>query len=220
MLKFDTHVHTSETSSCGNVSGRVTAQLYKKAGYDGICITDHYYKEYFEYIVKKSWEEKIEIFLAGYKSALSEGKLINLNVLLGMEIRFNCSNNDYLVFGITEKFLLENEKLYSLKMTDFSKLAKENNLLIYQAHPFRNGMIPENPNLIDGVEVYNANIRHDSRNKLAYKYAIDNNLKMLSGSDCHEIEDVGRGGIIIKKSIKKERELVEALVLNLVELIK
>ena len=40
--------------------------------------------------------------------------------------------------------------------------ADENNLLIYQAHPFRPYMIPM-PKYIHGVEVYNGNARHNSK---------------------------------------------------------
>ena len=42
-FKLDIHVHTSETSSCGQVSAQEAVRLYEQAGYDGIIITDHYH---------------------------------------------------------------------------------------------------------------------------------------------------------------------------------
>ena len=43
-FKLDIHVHTSETSSCGQVSAQEAVRLYEQAGYDGIIITDHYHR--------------------------------------------------------------------------------------------------------------------------------------------------------------------------------
>ena len=45
-------------------------RYYKEAGYNGIIITDHYYKEYFESMLEGSWEEKTDIYLSGYRAAL------------------------------------------------------------------------------------------------------------------------------------------------------
>ena len=46
MEKFllDMHMHTKETSSCGEVPAAEVGRLYKEAGYQGIMITDHYHK--------------------------------------------------------------------------------------------------------------------------------------------------------------------------------
>ena len=219
MLKFDTHVHTSETSSCGQLTAAQTVDLYKEAGYNGICITDHYTKEFFEPLDNMTWVEKINRYLKGYQNACNRGKIVNLNVILGMEIRFEYNCNDYLIYGVTERFLLENEQLYLYSGEDFRKITKQNGLLIYQAHPFRMWMTPQLPSLIDGIEVYNANPRHESRNELAKNYALEHNLKMLSGSDCHQTEDVGRGGILIKEPITISTEFVNTLQSQTVELI-
>jgi len=220
MFKFDTHIHTSETSHCGIIPAKETVDLYKKAGYDGICITDHYYKSYFENMGDISWAEKINIYLKGYKNACIEGEKANLNIFLGIEITFAGSPNDYLVFGVTEEFLLENMELYNYNMSDFRELTKNYGMLIYQAHPFRPYITPQMPVFLDGIEVYNGNKRHNSRNELAYEYALDNNLKMSSGSDCHQLEDVGRGGIITLHAIKTNQEFVETLKSEKIELIR
>lgn len=220
MFKYDTHVHTSETSPCGQVTANETVNLYKEAGYDGICITDHYYKAYFENMGDISWVEKINIYLKGYKNACVEGEKISLNIFLGVEITFIDSPNDYLVFGVTEEFLLGNPELYRYNMSDFRELTKKYGMLIHQAHPFRPYITPQLPIFLDGIEVYNGNPRHDSRNELAYEYALDNNLKMSSGSDCHQFVDVGRGGIITENAITNNQEFVNTLNSKPVELIR
>lgn len=208
LFKYDTHVHTDETSPCGKVKAIELVHLYKECGYRGIVITDHYYNRYFDSLIDMDWEKKIESYLQGYRIALLEGQKIGLNVILGMELRFNKSPNDYLVYGINEDFLIENKELYNLSLKEFREFTKGKGILIYQAHPYRNGLSREWVDILDGIEVYNGNPRHDSHNDLAYKLAEDKNLKMLSGSDFHQIQDLALGGILLEEQITNSVELV------------
>ena len=214
LYKYDIHVHTSETSPCGNVSAKELVQLYKNKDYNGIVITDHYYNSYFESLGDISWNDKVGNFLIGYNNALAEGKNIGLNVFLGMEIRFMENSNDYLVFGIDAEFLKENKELYSLNLSQFRELTKNKDILIYQAHPFRPDLIPADPLLLDGVEIFNGNRRHNSSNHKALEYARENSLKMLSGSDFHEYEDFARGGIKVSELATSSKDFVRILVEN------
>lgn len=209
--KFDTHVHTSETSPCGKVSGAELVHLYKEAGYAGVIITDHYYDQYFEDLPCPSWEEKVDMYLAGYKKASIEGERIGLSVILGMELTFSGTLDDFLIYGIDEEFLKENKELYKLDLESFRKLIKGKDFLTYQAHPFRSYINLANPLLLDGVEVYNGNPRHDSQNHLAYEFATKNSLRMSSGSDFHQVGDLARGGIILPEDITSPRELAHIL---------
>ncbi len=76
------------TSSCAKVNSQTLVQMYKEAGYAGVVITDHYFKDYFDAIDVRHWEDKVSKFLTGYKLAKEEGDRIGLRVILGMEIRF------------------------------------------------------------------------------------------------------------------------------------
>ncbi len=214
IYKYDIHTHTSEVSPCGKVEAEKVVELYKEAGYTGIVITDHYYEGFFENISSSYWEEKTEIFLSGYKRALSKGLSLGLNVILGLEIRFIDGPEDYLIYGVNEEFLIENPELYNLNLMEFRNMVKDKGMLIYQAHPFRPGLVVQEPKLLDGIEVYNGNPRHDSKNDLAYSFAINNGLKMISGSDFHQVMDLARGGIIVKENISTSKELVEVLESN------
>jgi predicted metal-dependent phosphoesterase TrpH len=215
MYKIDMHVHTWETSFCGKVAAREAVKLYKDSGYYGIVITDHYYRGFITGSIRavslRKWNEKMELFMKGYNRAQEEGERIGLKVLLGMEIRFENSLNDYLVYGISEEFLKDNPSLYRLGIKNFKKYIEGTGILVYQAHPFRLGMKPAKPEYLDGIEVYNGNPRHNSKNHLALAYARENKLKMVSGSDFHQREDLARGGIFIKKQVSTSIELAEYL---------
>jgi predicted metal-dependent phosphoesterase TrpH len=208
---LDTHVHTDEVSPCGKVPARKLVNLYKEAGYDGIVITDHYYRGFFEKMPGWDWSRKIDAFLAGYREALDQGGKVGLDVFLGAELRFTEHENDYLVYGIDPDFLLTHPCLYDLGLKGFRELIRNRDILLYQAHPYRVGLAPAEPALLDGVEVFNGNPRHDSQNPLALQFARENGLKMLSGSDFHQVEDLAGGGIVLKERITSVAELVKFL---------
>ncbi|MEN8906765.1 MAG: PHP domain-containing protein [Clostridiales bacterium] len=209
--KIDTHIHTSETSNCGKVKASKILRFYKDENYSGLVITDHYARGFFETQGKKTWNEKIDNFLKGYFSAKKEGERIGINIFLGMEISFESEPNDYLIYGIDEHFLYNNKELYKLNISEFRDIIKNKNILIYQAHPFRSICFPTNPKFLDGVEVYNGNYRHNSNNRLAMEFAQKNNLNRLSGSDFHQKDDLGRGGILLPDNPKKLSTFVKMI---------
>jgi len=208
---YDIHAHTSETSNCGLIQGSELVKMYSSAGYSGVVITDHYYSGFFERLGSLDWDRKVELWLTGWHNALLEGNKLGFTVMLGMEITFPENLNDYLVYGIDKDCLLENKELYKLGIKEFLKLALQKGLFISQAHPFRTFMKPMPPELIDAVEVYNGNRRHDSRNHRAFEYAQKNGLFMLSGSDFHQDEDLARGGIITSKPLESSAYIERAL---------
>lgn len=191
---YDTHVHTCETSACGVLTAAETVALYRQAGYQGICVTDHYTRDFFA-ALEGSWQQKVERYLKGYRAACAAAEGTGLSVLLGAEIRIDGAPNDYLVFGLTEAFLNQNPELYAYDLQSLSALLRGAGMLLVQAHPFRPSMTVEAPALLDGVEVFNGNPRHNSHNDMARAFAQNHGLLMTSGSDCHEITDVAQGGI-------------------------
>jgi len=221
LYKYDTHVHTSETSYCGKVDATTLVRLYKKSGYHGVVITDHYTREYFEKIPERSWSKKVDRYLSGYYAALDEGRKTGLKVIPGIEIRFDENSNDYLVYGLDPDFLYRNPMLYELNIKSFRQFIENTPLLVYQAHPFRVMITPADPGCLHGVEVFNGNPRHNSFNDKALDFAARYNLKMLSGSDFHQLQDAARGGVIIGEAPENSLEFAELLRNNkIVELIK
>ncbi len=205
---YETHCHTSETSHCGKRTAAEVVEHYKNLGYDGIIITDHMtHSKSSELSV---WKERADFFLEGYRRAKSF-ETENFSVILGMEIRFEANDNDYLVFGFDENFVYENnlQTFYNLK--DFRKVADENGLLIYQAHPFRPGMTIPDTRYLDGIEVYNGNPNHNSSNDIAAMWAKKYSLRELSGSDYHGDDRGEPGGIYLSERVSNPKHLAELL---------
>jgi len=81
-----------------------------------------------------------------------------------------------------------------------------------QAHPFREKCIPVDVKYLDGVEVMNMHPRHDSQNHLAWEMAKqDERLILLCGSDCHQLPDIGAGGILSETLPEDEKALADLL---------
>ena len=212
--KIDTHVHTAEVSSCGKVPAAEVARLYKQQNYDAIIITDHYYSGYFDSLFSVRWEDKVDAYLQGYRIAKAEGQKIGLKVLLGIEMRFDIHPNDYLIYGLDEEFLYKNPEMFRMTLPEFTAFKKGKGLAVFQAHPFRARMEIEKNEYLDGIEVMNGNPRHDSNNCRAYKHALSNNLRMLSGSDFHQVPDLASGGLFMEEMPADSREFADYLIGN------
>ena len=210
---FEMHLHTDEVSRCASIPAKQIAELYLTTNYNGIVVTDHMNSSAFskEPYKNATWDEKVTHFLEGY-NILKEELSGKMAVLLGMEINFYECENDYLVYGVTEEFLRNNGDLMAYSPEDFSELAKKNGLLFLQAHPFRRGLTVEDWEILDGYEVFNGNPRHYSSNPIAETWAKYHNKDIVvAGSDFHEIEDAGIGGLYFQKEIKTNEELLEEL---------
>ena len=209
--RYETHFHTREVSGCATVSAAESVRWYQQLGYAGLVVTDHYQRAFFEQQPGRSWENSVAAFLSGYELAARVGSELGLVVLSGMEIRFDENNNDYLVFGIDSHFLLAHPRLYERTLRTFGTLARKTGLLIYQAHPMRNTMTIMHPHLLDGIETYNGNPRHDARNDIAALWAEKHQLAALAGSDFHKAGDEGCAGIDLAGPVRDNQGLLLAL---------
>jgi len=211
--KIELHAHSFESSRCGSIKAETAVKKYYDAGYKVLVLTDHYYARFFEKISDLSWDKQLAKYLKGYKTAKKAAENLNFAVLLGIEIKFIDDPNEYLIYGLNEDFLLKNPNLHRLSLAELKILSakQKQSILVFQAHPFRQGMAPASEQLLDGLEVYNGNPRHDSQNNKALSYAEKNNLKMISGSDFHEYEDLARGGIAAAERPSKMGDLIALL---------
>ena len=217
MLLTETHLHTKDVSMCANVSASEIPAIFKDAGYSNIIVTDHYNKWTLEQFGEGK-DIQLDRWLGGYRTVFNEGQKLGLRVFLGMELCLNDTPEDYLMYGISEEFLKEHFNIYEYPISKVFEVANENNILLYQAHPFRPYLQRQNPKYLHGVEIFNGNMRHENNNDKALVYAIKNSLLQLSGSDYHNKEDIGLGGIYLPENITNNEELVDYLKNNEVEM--
>lgn len=206
---FDTHIHTKEASSCSRVWAADIVKRYKELGYNGLVITDHFSASQFKRH-GSTYEEQVQTYLSGYRAA-KEFEDENFHIILGMELRFLENDNDYLVYGFDEDFVINNDLTQYNDPEEFRSVIEENNLIMFQAHPFRIGMTVVDPELLDGVEVYNGHGDHDSRNDIAYKWAEKHGLRKLSGSDFHGNLSLEPGGVYFEEYLTDSKQVADAL---------
>ncbi len=208
--KYEIHAHTKETSRCGGLWARELVEKYKAAGYDGIVITDHYSPMTFtpsEFFSKK---KAIDHYLRGYREA-KKLETENFSVLLGMELRFYATVNDYLVYGVSEEMLYRLPFLLPLYIKKASKLLRNEGCLFMQAHPFREMIRRANGKYLDGVEVFNGKASAEANEKsLLWAREIGAKIQ-IAGSDCHRDSSFGKGAIITEERIKSNDDLIRIL---------
>ncbi len=219
MFKTELHCHSADISGCATVSVTDIVERYTKEGYSSLVLANHFKSGTMAEQNCKSYEEFVERYVLGYEKLKkeAEGKL---NILFGVELRFDKNRNDYLLFGATPEFLLSCPSMFTMTPRGFSRYARERGVLFVQAHPFRDDMTVVNPEYLDGVEVFNGHTGHDSRNDIAEAFAEKYSLLQTSGSDYHHTENAVAGGIITDFEIKTMDELVGVIKAGNYDLIK
>ncbi|ONI43032.1 hypothetical protein AN396_00285 [Candidatus Epulonipiscium fishelsonii] len=198
MYKIETHCHNIYSSICGHLNAKQILDLYEKEGYDAICITDHYNMETYEMNDVENAEDKEKAMFKGYFEIKELSKNYNIEVIQGAEVRFKENRNDYLIYGITPNIFANPKEIFEMGIVNFSNYAKQHNLIIIQAHPFRHHKqcIPVSSEFVNGYEGYNHHPRHEDFNEKAFALSTKYNLITTSGSDLHRDIDVeSMGGI-------------------------
>ena len=220
MFKTETHLHTMEVSACSHKRAKELVKLYKDAGYSTVFVTDHFQSNSLDVLGDIPWSDKITIFLSGYYKAKTEGEKIGLTVLPGLEFCFQDSKNHFLAYGITKEFLAAHPDIHKMSGAEFLPIARAAGIFIVHAHPFRDGKDGAAPELVDAIEVYNANPRHEDHSELSVDLANEYGLPITAGSDTHRDEDVARSGIITDEEIKSAEDYIRLVRAGRVKLIK
>ena len=207
--KTELHCHSAGVSGCASISPEQLVRLYFASGYSGVVLTNHMH--FGSLKNEKDLSAEAERHIAEYKKAKAEGDKLGINVMLAAELRFKGSENDYLFYGPDEEFYrnIDFSKIHTLE--DFyTTYSAEDNLLL-QAHPFRTGMTLAPLEYIDGIEVYNLNVRHNSRVGIAAQYAEENGLISICGSDLHHTGDGQFCGVCTRSRVSDIKEIVKAI---------
>ncbi len=208
--KIELHTHTRNISPCSEIGNTELVQTYRNAGFQGVVITNHFnpcgHKN------KRAYSKYVEDFIKDFYDLSEKGDEFGLKIYLGMEIRFNENHNDYLLYGIDEDFI-RGIKMDTETLEEFIPYVREHpEVIIVQAHPFRNGMMLVEPSLLDGIEVFNVHPHHNSRAGFAAKYAENENIKICTcGSDFHHRGHHALSALLTRKIPEDEKELVNCI---------
>ena len=198
--KYETHCHTAAVSKCAKASVRNTVSFYKKLGYDGIFITNHFLDGNLNPRAKKlSYEEQIDFYFGDYELGVEEGKRAGLKVFQGVELSYK--GTDFLIYGLEKDWYRSHPEIMEMKKTEELQLMMDAGAFVVQAHPYREAYYIDHirlfPRSVHAVEIVNAN-QAPPANEMAALYARQYDLLEVYGSDNHWgdqfFEHIGKKG--------------------------
>jgi len=186
MYLYETHLHTFPVSRCAGATVREMLEFYKKIGFAGVFITNHFLDGNINIDRSLPYEERMRFYVSDYEEACRVSQEIGISVFFGVEHSYK--GTDFLVYGLTPEWYLSHPEIESMKKSDLLRFLMSEGALVIQAHPFREASYIDHirlfPRCVQGVEIYNA-CRSDFENELAKQYAENYNLLPFAGTDNH-----------------------------------
>ena len=209
---YETHMHTCQGSACGRSTGREQAQFYRQQGYTGIIITDHFFGGNTAVDRHLPWEEKIDLFWAGYEEAKEEGDRIGLDVFFGLEQ--NYAGDEYLIYGLDKDYMKAHPEMDRWNRRQQLEEVHRAGGCVIQAHPFRMRHYMDRIRLgerfSDGIEAANyGNEQLDDAR--AWRYGKEKHLVMTAGSDCHRSPAECLYGVVLEKRLTSIQDYVKII---------
>ncbi len=209
--KYELHCHTSDVSLCASSRAVDAVKFYKERGFDGIVITDHYSPQTFLFHRALMPQRYIDHYMKGYRRARAAAGE-DFTVLLGCEVRFLFTIDDFLIYGVDEEFLRSAGNMLLMYLKRLFKLCDSKGLILLEAHPFRKLRFRHNPKYLHGCEIYNGKDHGTAANANARVWADKCGFKIrTSGGDFHNCKSTVPGGIITTEPIKTNEDLLRIL---------
>ena len=186
--RVELHAHTSPVSGCSQIPPEELIERYHAIGADGVVITNHMLPWSLDNRTPEEWQE---FYLKDYYAAVACAEKYGMVVLMGIELRVAGQDDDYLIYGADDDLVLKAcDYLSGKTIEDFYHDYHSPDLLIVQAHPFRDRLHPVAPGTLDGFEVFNCHPHHNSRIGLAARHAGVNGIR-VGGTDFHHPDHEG-----------------------------
>ncbi len=215
---YDLHVHSSECSKCAHSTLVEMIDAYKKAGFAGFAITNHFLRGYNCVDETLDWAGKMHCYWDAYVEAKKYADSIDFDLLFGIEEGYGMAQ-EVLFFGIDLDFLLANPDMCEIPIEQLCERVRDYGGFSSHAHPFRERYyIPKDYKrmditALDGIEVYNAS-NEPIDNVRAEELVNQSGLKFTAGSDNHVVATLMEGnvgGLVFDHRIKTGKELCDAL---------
>ena len=179
-----------------------------------IALTEHFdvinFKDVYEKI-KEKYEYKYDYF-----------DVNGLKVFSGIEIDVK-GNANLLVIGnlenvyeLRDMFPEDISEEDYIEINELNRIAKEKNMLIIGAHPFRkkHPLYTYDRLYVTGLDAVELNGKDILLKDKMYEYAEDLNMPIVAGSDAHTIFQIGTVKTHIEKECKTAMELKEEIANN------
>lgn len=210
MYRYETHLHTTPVSRCGRFGVRENLSFYKRIGYDGVFITNHFLDGNINMDPALSYAERLDFYFSDYREGVLIGEEIGLKVFLGLEISDDWT--DFLIYGVKPDVFYKHPEYETLAMSEKLTLLHKFGAFIVHAHPFKSmDYIKLYPKYEDGVEIVNA-CRTDFENEMAKRYAEHYSLIPSAGSDNHfAAKQSALAGLESETPIHSPEEFISAM---------
>ncbi len=212
--KYEVHMHTCEASACGKTPGAEYIAEFKRLGYDGMIITDHFYHGNTRPSRDLAWEDYIGEFCKGYEAAKAEGDKQGVKVFFGWEE--NHRGDEYLIYGPDKAWLLAHPEIRDADQAEYLQMIHAAGGLVVQAHPFRErpymSLINVHPFQCDAMEACNFG-NPPYQDAFAYNFCKDRGIIMTSGTDLHDVNNLvpSGAGMVFEKPLESIFDYVEAV---------
>ena len=217
---YETHLHTSEASTCGQLSAVEMVRKFKDAGYTGIVITDHFVGGNTAVDLSLPWPEWVEGFCKGYEHAKAEGDKVGLQVFFAWESGFQ--GTEFLIYGLDKQWLLDHPEIGHCTIEEQYELVHKAGGMVIHAHPFREEpyikavrLFPDHVDAVEGINATHSSVNSNSHknpewNDMAVAYAEAHGLPITAGSDQHKHPMIG-GGMLFDRKMADIHDLCDAI---------
>ena len=212
--KYEVHMHTAESSACGRTHAADYINEFKRLGYSGLIITDHFFLGNTAVDRSLPWEDFVEEFCKGYEYAKEEGDRQGIKVFFGWEA--NRLVDEYLIYGLDKAWLKAHPEIKDCPHDELFRIVDEAGGLVVGAHPFRERPYIRKVNLhpfqCHAMEVCNFGnpVYQDA---FAYNFCKDRNIIMTSGTDLHDVKNLepSIAGMCFEEPINDIKDFVERI---------
>ena len=103
MFRYETHCHTAPVSKCGRASAADTVSFYKKHGYAGVFITNHFLDGNINPEARElPYCDQIEYYFSDHEECVRIGAEIGIRVFPGVELSYK--GTDFLIYGLDKEW--------------------------------------------------------------------------------------------------------------------
>ena len=213
---YETHCHCVQCSLCAQSTSQMLVRAYKKAGYAGLVLTDHFIFGHTAVPATLPWEQRMRRYYQAYLDAKAVGDQLDFDVIFGIEHAYG-DGKEVLIYGVELDFLLVNPDIPNLTLDELVQRVHEAGGIVIQAHPYRNRWymnmaVGPRADLVDGIEVHNA-CNDPGEDPQALALAKKKDYIITCGGDVHadDYPEIGCAGVVLPYRVRSSKEFADAL---------